>query len=146
MSKFSQALDERQPARAGDRRWLFVPYDQLHDGIGPLAHEPAADLGIVLVESRAKAERRAYHKQKLALVLANLRHFALEQAARGVVVRHVATDAARAVLRAPREGIPYHNARPHLRIGPEDLDDPGHMARILALTVANLPKKAAKKR
>ena len=55
------------------------------------------------------------------------------------------TDAARAALRAPREGIPYHNARPHLRIGPEDLDDPGHMARILTLTVANLPKKAAKK-
>ncbi|MFD1796520.1 TfoX/Sxy family protein [Paracoccus aurantiacus] len=56
------------------------------------------------------------------------------------------TDAARAVLRNPAEGIPYHNARPHLRIEPEDLDDPGHMARILSLTVANLPKKAGKKR
>lgn len=43
----------------------------------------------MLVEAPLKAERRPYHKQKLALVLANLRHFALEQAARGVAVRHV---------------------------------------------------------
>ena len=42
-------------------------------------------------ESAAKAGRRPYHRRKLALVLANLRHFALEQAARGVAVRHVAT-------------------------------------------------------
>ena len=92
MSKFSQALEQRQPARAGDRRWLFVPYDQLHDGIGPLAREPADELGVVLIESRDKPRRRPYHRHKLALVLANLRHFALEQAERGVAVRHVATD------------------------------------------------------
>jgi deoxyribodipyrimidine photolyase-related protein len=41
-----------------------------------------------------KAARRPYHKQKLALILANLRHFAIEQAERGVAVRHeVVTNA-----------------------------------------------------
>ena len=107
MSAFSRALRERQPtASTAGRRWLFVPYDQLHDGIGPLAREPADELGVVLVESRAKAERRPYHKHKLALVLANLRHFALEQAARGVAVRHVVTDGGYAdALRALRDEL-----------------------------------------
>ena len=74
------------------RRWLFVPYDQLTDRLGPLSREPAAELGIVLVESPWKAARRPYHRHKLALLLTNLRHFALEQAARGVAVRHVVHD------------------------------------------------------
>jgi deoxyribodipyrimidine photolyase-related protein len=68
---------------------VFVPYDQLSAAIGPLAREDPKGLGIVLVENTWKAARRPYHKQKLALVLANLRHFALEQATRGVAVRHV---------------------------------------------------------
>jgi deoxyribodipyrimidine photolyase-related protein len=72
-----------------DRRWLFVPYDQLSDRIGPLSREDPSELGIVLVENPWKAARRPYHRQKLALVLANMRHFAVEQAARGVAVRHV---------------------------------------------------------
>lgn len=83
------------------RRWVFVPYDQLSDRIGPLAAVPPRDLGIVLVESRAKANRRPYHRQKLALVLANVRHFALEQARRGVLVHHVATDGDYATALAP---------------------------------------------
>jgi deoxyribodipyrimidine photolyase-related protein len=101
MSEFQQALRATQPRRRAPRRWLFVPYDQLHDGIGPLAHEPAHELGIVLVESRAKAAARPYHRQKLALVLSNLRHFALEQQARGVAVRHVATAGDYASALAP---------------------------------------------
>lgn len=88
MSRFAAALAERQPDPAG-RRWIFVPYDQLSDGIGPLAREDPEELGVVLVESSWKGSRRPYHRQKLALVLANLRHFALEQAARGVAVRHL---------------------------------------------------------
>jgi deoxyribodipyrimidine photolyase-related protein len=71
------------------RRWIFVPYDQLTDQLGPLSRESPEELGIVVVESPAKGHRRPYHRQKLALVLANLRHFALEQASRGVAVRHV---------------------------------------------------------
>ena len=49
-----------------------------------LGAEPPHELGAVFVESTWKAARRPYHKQKLALLLANQRHFALELARRGV--------------------------------------------------------------
>jgi len=91
MSTFKDKLEAVNPNPDG-RRWLFVPYDQLSDEIGPLAEEDPRELGIVLVENPWKAARRPYHRQKLALVLANLRHFALEQAERGVAVRHVVAD------------------------------------------------------
>ncbi len=88
----------------GRRRWVFVPYDQLSDRIGLLAGHDPAELGIVVVECPQKAARRPYHRQKLLFVLANLRHFALEQASRGVAVRHVVSpgdyaDALRPVAR-----------------------------------------------
>ncbi len=93
-----QELMKSQPDPRG-RRWLYVPYDQITDRIGPLSRENPNNLGIVLVENPWKASRRPYHKQKLALILANLRHFALEQAARGVAVRHlVARGAYRTAL------------------------------------------------
>ena len=88
MKAFRDLLRNERPSPEG-RRWLFVPYDQLTDKVGPLAREPARELGVVLVESPWKAGRRPYHKQKLALVLTSLRHSALEQAQRGVAVRHV---------------------------------------------------------
>ncbi len=88
MSIFGRALAARQVSEQG-RRFVFVPYDQLSDAIGPLSREPARELGVVVVECPEKAGRRPYHQQKLALVLTNLRHFALEQAARGIAVRHV---------------------------------------------------------
>lgn len=75
------------------RRWLYVPYDQLSDAVGPLSREDPQETGIVLLESPAKAARRPYHKQKLALILANQRQFALEQAARGVAIRYVVEPA-----------------------------------------------------
>jgi deoxyribodipyrimidine photolyase-related protein len=88
MSNFKLELARRNP-EPFNRRWLFVPYDQLSDGIGPLSRENPNGLGIVLVENPWKASRRPYHKQKLALILANMRNFALEQAQRGVAIRHV---------------------------------------------------------
>lgn len=97
MSRFRDAL-RAHSNREENRRWLFVPYDQLTDAVGPLSREPAAECGIVVVECPDKAERRPYHQQKLALVLANLRHFALEQAARGVAVRHVVARSYAAAL------------------------------------------------
>jgi deoxyribodipyrimidine photolyase-related protein len=97
MSVFSKELKKRQPP-SENRRWIFVPYDQLTGTLGPLSIEDPGGLGIVVVENPWKAARRPYHKQKLALILANLRHFALEQAARGVAVRHVVADG------------PYHTA------------------------------------
>ena len=68
------------------RRWIYIPYDRFTDRIGPLAEQPASETGIVIVESTAKAHRRPYHKKKLVLLISNMRHFALEQAARGVSV------------------------------------------------------------
>ena len=91
MSIFGRRLAERQSDPAG-RRWLFVPYDQVTDAVGPLSREEPRRLGVILVENLWKPARRPYHRQKLALILANLRQFALEQAARGVVVRHVVAD------------------------------------------------------
>ena len=98
MDRFRAELEKRNPKRRGKRRWLFVPYDQLSGDLGPLASEPPDELGIVLVECPWKAAQRPYHRQKLALVLSNLRHFALEQAERGVLVRHVVAKG------------PYHTA------------------------------------
>ncbi len=97
---FLRALAERNtdPSR---RRWLYVPYDQLSDAIGPLAREAPETLGIVLIEAPQKASRRPYHKQKLAFVLANQRHFALEQAARGVAVRYTLSQGGYADTLAP---------------------------------------------
>ncbi len=88
-SAFATALAQAAVPESG-RRWFYVPYDQLTDQVGPLSREPPNGVGIVLVESRQKAARRPYHKQKLALVLSNQRHFALEQARRGVAVRYLA--------------------------------------------------------
>jgi deoxyribodipyrimidine photolyase-related protein len=73
------------------RKWFFVPYDQLSSSVGPLGRLPAEDVGIVLVESLEKGRRRPYHKQKLLLILSNMRSFALEQAERGAAVRYLAT-------------------------------------------------------
>ncbi len=69
-----------------NRRWIYIPYDRFTDRTGPLTEQPPADTGIVIVESTAKALRRPYHKKKLVLLISNMRHFALEQAARGVSV------------------------------------------------------------
>ena len=76
--RFEPTLDE---ARA--RRWIYVPYDRLHDGVGPLSETRPEDAIVVLMESRAKGTRRPYHKKKLTLLLSAMRHFALEQGARG---------------------------------------------------------------
>jgi len=94
------------------RRWFFVPYDQLTDAVGPLSRADPRDIGIVLVECPAKAARRPYHKQKLALVLTSLRHFALEQAKRGVAVRYVVDESYAAALLRMRGLGPIGVMRP----------------------------------
>ena len=42
------------------------------------AERPRSAIGLILIETSWKARQRPYHQQKLALVLTNLRHFALE--------------------------------------------------------------------
>jgi hypothetical protein len=100
MSYFRKELSRRQ-VNEGGRRWLFVPYDQLTDQIDPLSREDPRSLGIVFVESPWKAARRPYHKQKLALIIANLRQLDLEQADRGVAVRQVIAEGSYATALEP---------------------------------------------
>ena len=68
-----------------------MPYDRLTDKTGPLSEQSPSQTGIVMMEALRKAHRRPYHKKKLALLIANQRHFALEQAARGVKVIYIFT-------------------------------------------------------
>jgi deoxyribodipyrimidine photolyase-related protein len=112
MGAFQTALAAHTVSPEG-RRFIFVPYDQLGDHTGPLSREDPRELGIVLVECPDKAARRPYHQQKLAFLLTNLRHFAIEQAARGVVVRHVvAPSYAEALTRLSSELGPMRLMRP----------------------------------
>lgn len=96
MSVFVERLRDLEKLRAANqadashvRQWVYVPYDQLTDRVGPLSTASPGEIGIVLVETTWKPRQRPYHKQKLAMVLASQRHYALEQAARGVAVRYV---------------------------------------------------------
>jgi len=91
MSHFDQLLVAANPPSQATRQWVFVGHDQLHHGIGPLARLAAGDAGIVLIEGGEWGRRRPYHAARLALIWANQRHFALEQARRGVAVRYVRT-------------------------------------------------------
>ena len=73
----------KSPVRANV---LYIPYDQLNDTMGPLSRLQPNETTIIMFETSHKGTRRRYHKQKLAILLSNNRHFALEQAKRGVQV------------------------------------------------------------
>ena len=89
---FAARLNTLNASAPSPAHFVFVPYDQLSAQIGPLSRLSAAALGVVVVECPAKAAKRPYHRQKLALLLTNLRHFALEQAAAGRRVVHLVSD------------------------------------------------------
>ncbi len=91
MDEFFKTLNS-YPKGGNQRSWILVLEDQLSDEIGPLSREDPHGLGVVLIESHWKLKRRPYHKQKVAFHLLNLRHFALEQAKRGVAVRYQTTS------------------------------------------------------
>ena len=91
MSEFTNRLKQLNPSGRG-RNWVFVSYDQLSDEIGPLSREDPFSLGVVLIESTAQVSRRPYHKQKIAYLWANMRHFAIEQARRRVAIRYLSTE------------------------------------------------------
>lgn len=91
MDEFLKQLKTRNnPIRR--RNWILVLEDQLSDEIGPLSREDPNALGIVLIESHWKAKRRPYHQHKIAFHILNLRHFALEQAGRGIAVLYLTTS------------------------------------------------------
>ncbi|MGP0591632.1 cryptochrome/photolyase family protein [Nitrospira sp. T9] len=91
MNEFFRILNSFATGENG-RSWILVLEDQLSDDIGPLSREDPQGLGVVFIESHWKLKRRPYHKQKIAFHLLNLRHFALEQAKRGVAVRYQTTS------------------------------------------------------
>ena len=49
------------------------------------------------------------------------------------------TDAARALMKAPEEGMPFPGARAHLRLGPDDWDDRALMNALVRITFDSLP-------
>lgn len=91
MDEFFKTLNG-YASKEGTRSWILVLEDQLSDDMGPLSREDPHSLGVVFIESHWKLRRRPYHKQKIAFHLLNLRHFAIEQAKRGVAVRYQTTS------------------------------------------------------
>ena len=69
-----------------------MSYDQLNLELLKEIHEKIGSIGILLIESEAKGRSRPYHKQKLAFVLSNLRHFALEVQSSGYQVRYIVSQ------------------------------------------------------
>lgn len=107
MTSFEKSIRGNFPT-AGDfqnRRWIYVPDDRCTDRTGPLTEQPASDTGIVIIESTAKALRRPYHKKKLVVQISNMRHFALEQQAKGISVLYQLSSAshAQALLEMQRQ-------------------------------------------
>lgn len=52
----------------------------------------------------------------------------------------------RAAMRAPDEARPYPTAKPWLRPGAEDMDDPDHLARLLQVALDHLPQEKPRRR
>jgi hypothetical protein len=94
MVAFAKQVKAAHPTagQIANRRWIYIPYDRYTDCVGPLREQPASGTRIVIVESTAKAFRRPYHKKKLIVLISNMRHFALEQKARGVSVLYHFSD------------------------------------------------------
>ena len=85
MSVFTSALSG---TCAGVDTWHFVSYDQLSQDLLP----ENKDVGLIFIETSWKANQLPYHKQKLALLLSNQRHFALEMQDAGYSVRYVFSE------------------------------------------------------
>ena len=72
--------------------WVWLAYDQLN-----IAFLDALNIegrvGVILIESSAKAKRRPYHQQKLGVLLSNQRHFAVELKAAGYPVAYLISSA-----------------------------------------------------
>ena len=85
MSVFTSALSG---TCAGVDTWHYVSYDQLSQDLLP----EKKDIGLIFIETSWKASQLPYHKQKLALLLSNQRHFALEVQDMGYPVRYVFSD------------------------------------------------------
>ncbi len=85
---FRERIRDYAPSpRDGEaKRWIYVPYDQLDHTRSLLAEADPRETVLAFVESREKASKRPYHRQKLAMLLSNQRHFALEMGTRGYAI------------------------------------------------------------
>lgn len=72
---------------------VWIPGDQLlaaHPAIAAArAAYPAADLRILLIESRARLQQKPYQRKKLVLLLSAMRHYAEELRVHGLTVDYV---------------------------------------------------------
>lgn len=89
MSLFNERLKKVNPDPS-HRGWIYVPYDQLADSSRFHGVKNPRDIGFRIIENAWKAAQRPYHKQKLALILSNMRNFALEQASLGISIKYFA--------------------------------------------------------
>ena len=84
MSAFNSAI---QAVSNDVENWHFIAYDQLHQELIPDSGKPL--LGLIFIETTWKANQLPYHKQKLALLLSNQRHFALEMQSLGYPIKYI---------------------------------------------------------
>lgn len=95
------------------KRWLWVAHDQLHPQLNPWAGESPEETGLIFIESKQRGNTRPYHRQKLAFLLSNLRHRALESQQEGHPVRYLFShgDYATALVELTEELGPIHVLR-----------------------------------
>lgn len=119
-----------KPAALSDqpRRWVFVNEDQLSDQLEPLRDTPPRELGIVLVEHRWRAALRPLHRARLVFIWANQRHFAIEQARRGVEVRYLVSQGPLADTLAPA----VRELGPMLAITPAERETRAELAPLVS--------------
>jgi deoxyribodipyrimidine photolyase-related protein len=85
MDRFTRKL-ERVRTRGKPGNWILILPDQLNAQLGAVARATPDETGIVVLEDRHRAKSLPWHKQRLVLLWANQRQFALELAGRGFVV------------------------------------------------------------
>ena len=88
MSQFTSAIKDTP---VDVNCWHFVAYDQLNSDLLPTFSDPS-QLGLIFIETSWKAKQIPYHKQKLALLLSNQRHFALEMQESGHPIKYIFSD------------------------------------------------------
>ena len=72
--------------------WFYVPYDQLNHDIFPWANLDRKNTGLIFIESSKKGNSKKFHKQKLALLLSNMRHFSEEAKSLGHPIIYKSTS------------------------------------------------------
>jgi deoxyribodipyrimidine photolyase-related protein len=89
MDSFGKFIRSHACAQFSDlREWWWLSYDQLNTEFLP----DNKQIGVLLIESLHKGQAKPYHKQKLCLVLSNMRHFAVELIELGYHVKYVCTS------------------------------------------------------